>query len=161
MDLYSLLILGHIIGTSLGLGGSVIAEAQIGRALKDKKVSEDERALMHANYFLIRVGLVFIVLSGIGLIFWHLTQGSGQELHIDKLFAKAVMISVILINAVLLIRHLVPLWLGASLSFTSWLGATVLGAWRGVPFSFLELMAGYAVAIFLFAYILNYLRTRA
>ena len=161
MDLHSLLILGHITGVSLGLGGSFIAEAQIGRALRDKQVGEDERSLMHANYFLIRVGLALVVLSGIGLVWWHLSQGNNWVLTSEKLWAKETMVVIILLNAFLMTKRLIPLSVGAAVSFTSWLGAATLGVWRNVPFSFWEIMLGYAVAVVFFMYLLNYLRSRA
>ncbi len=47
MDIYTLIIVTHVIGTILGTGGATIAELQINSALKDKRVSPDERALMH------------------------------------------------------------------------------------------------------------------
>lgn len=63
MDFYGIIVATHIIGTILGTGGATVAEVQINLALKDRSVSPDERALMHGNYFLIRVGMVLILLS--------------------------------------------------------------------------------------------------
>ena len=65
MDLHTLLVLVHVAGTILGVGGATIAEVQVLKALKDGKVDANERALMHANYFIIRVGTVIVVLSGV------------------------------------------------------------------------------------------------
>ena len=53
---------------------------------------------------------------------------------------------------------MVPFWLGASISFTSWYAAMILGAWRSVPFSFVEIMIGYAVAVIVMAGVLEGVR---
>lgn len=49
MDIYTLIVVGHVIGTVLGAGGATIAEFQITTALRDKKVSADERGRYPKN----------------------------------------------------------------------------------------------------------------
>lgn len=158
MDIYTLLIFGHIIGTAMGLGGSIIAEVQIGKALKDGIVAPDERALMHADYFVIRAGIVLIVISGLGLIAWYLAQGSDWVLTSSKLWAKDLMLLVIIFNAVALSKRWVPLWLGSAVSLGSWLAATGLGVWRDVPYSFGQILVGYVIFIALVAVILHFVK---
>ena len=126
MDIYTFLVLLHVVGTILGTGGATVAELQIARALKDKRVSMDERALMHANYGMIRVGMAIILVSVLGMGWYYLAQGNLQPLLADKLLAKDVMFGMIIFNAILLQKRWVPLWLGASISFTSCSGATLL-----------------------------------
>ena len=159
MDLHTILILGHIVGTILGVGGATIAEVQIVKALKDGKVDTSERELMHANYFLIRVGTALIVLSGIALVWWWVVAGgSNWPLTSPKVWVKEIITVAIIINAVALSRRWVPLWLGSAISFTSWWAATVLGVWKHVPYSFWTILAGYVVAIGLVAVAMHYIR---
>lgn len=158
MDIYTLIIGAHVIGTILGTGGATIAEFQINRALKDKKVSDEERALMHVNYRLIRIGLGIIVLSTAVMFWYHLSQGNMWILTSEKLWIKELMVVAILINAVALSKRWVPLWLGASISFTSWWGATLLGLAGQLPFSFEVYLVSYVAAILIVAWMLHRIR---
>lgn len=126
----------HLVGAVLGAGGATVAEIQINKALKDGRVDENERALMHANYWMIRVGLAFIILSSIAIVLYQLNQGNKWVLTSQKLWIKELMVVAIIINAVALSYRWIPLWLGSSVSFTSWWGATLLGVAGRLPYSF-------------------------
>lgn len=156
MDIYTLIVMGHVIGTILGTGGATVAELQIVRALRDKRVSKDESALMHVNYGMIRAGMAIILLSVIGM-FWY--SGGGSYLLSDpKYLTKSIMFIAIVINAIALHKRWVPLWLGASISFTSWWGATILGLAGELPYQLTTFLFGYVLAIFIVAAILHFLR---
>ena len=155
MDLHTILVLGHVIGTAMGLGGSIVAEAQIRKALADGNIESDERALMHANYFLIRVGLALIIVSGLALMFWFLSDGNTWVLKSEKLWVKDIMVAAIILNAVAISKRWVPLWLGSAVSLGSWLWATILGVWN-TSYSFWALMAGYVILVALVALILHF-----
>ncbi|MEX0933843.1 MAG: hypothetical protein WD003_01095 [Candidatus Paceibacterota bacterium] len=157
MDLHTILIIAHIIGTILGVGGATLAEINVITALRDGKVDASERALMHANYTMIRVGLAIIVLSGIALVWWHLSQGNEWVITSAKVWFKDLLVIFIIINAVLLSKHWIALWLGSALSFTAWWMATILGAWRGQPFDFFELLGIFVIAVIVIAGILEIL----
>ncbi|MDP3958316.1 MAG: hypothetical protein Q8Q36_02535 [bacterium] len=152
MDIQAILVLGHVLGTVLGLGGAIVAEVQVTQALRDGKIEDDERALLHANYFLIRIGMALIIVSGLALIWWHLGQGHQWALTSEKLWVKEIMVVVIIVNAVLLTKHWMPLAFGRSLSLVSWLGATVLGVWHTIPLGFFELLLVYAAVVLLVAF---------
>ena len=156
MDIYTFIVMLHVIGTILGTGGATIAELQITRALKNKQVSDDERALMHVNYTMIRAGMGLLLVSVIGM-YWYL--GLETLVASDKLLIKDLMFAAIFINAVALHKRWVPLWLGASTSFVSWWGATLLGLAGQLPYSFVTYLIGYVVAILVFAGISNVLRS--
>lgn len=158
MDIYAIIVAGHVIGTILGTGGATLAEVQVNLAIRDKKVSSDERTLMHANYFMIRVGMGILLLSVIGMFWYHINAGNGWILTSEKLWIKDLMFVMIFINAVLLTKRWVPLWLGASISFTSWWGATLLGLAGRLPYSFETYLVAYVIAIFAVAGILHMIR---
>lgn len=158
MDIYTLIVAGHVIGTILGTGGATIAEVQITKALADKKVSPDERALMHANYALIRIGMVILFISVVGMFWYHLSQGNQFILTSEKLWIKELMFTAIVLNAVALTKRWVPLWLGASISLTSWWGATLLGLAGRLPYSFETYLVGYVVAILMVAGVSHLIR---
>lgn len=158
MDVYSLIVAGHVIGTVLGAGGATIAEFQISQALRDGKVSDDERALMHVNYRMIRVGMAIIFFSVIGMFWYHFSQDNMWIFSSKKIWMKDLMFVAIVANAVALSKRWVPLWLGASISFTSWWGAALLGLAGQLPFSFGTYLVTYIVAIFIVAWTLHRLR---
>ncbi len=158
MDIYTLIVAGHVIGTILGVGGATIAEFQIAKALNDKQVSPDERALMHVNYTMIRVGMVVILISVIAMFWYHLSLGNTWIFTSEKLWIKDLMFVMIFLNAIALQKRWVPLWLGASISFTSWWGAALLGMAGRLPYSFTTYLISYIVAIFLMAFLLHYVR---
>lgn len=158
MSIFEILIMLHVIGTILGTGGATIAEFQITRALRDKRVSDDERALMHTNYGMIRAGMAILLVSVLGMFWYFHTQGSDVLFTSEKLWIKDVMFVMIFCNAIALQFRWVPLWLGASISFTSWWGATLLGLAGQLPYSFTTYLIGYVVAVFVMAGILHGLR---
>lgn len=155
MSLYGFIILLHVIGTILGTGGATVAEVQITRALRDKNVSPDESALMHINYFLIRVGLTFIIVSAFAMIWYHLQNGSIAILLSDKVLFKEFLVVIIIANAVAIGRRWVPLWLGAATSFTAWWSATILGVAGPLPYNFFTLLVGFIITVLLMAAILH------
>ncbi len=161
MDIYTIIVAGHVIGTILGVGGATIAEFQITRALRDKRVTDDERALLHVNYTMIRVGMAVLLLSVIAMFWYHLNAGNQFILTSEKLWIKDVMFAAIFINAVALHKRWVPLWLGASISFTSWWGAALLGMAGRLPYSFETYLIVYLLAIGLVAAVSHFLRARA
>lgn len=158
MDIHTFLVMLHVIGTILGTGGATVAELQIARALKDKRISMDERALMHANYGMIRAGMAIILVSIIGMFFYFQSQGNDLLFTSEKLWIKELMFLVIFLNAIALQKRLVPLWLGASLSFTSWWGATLLGLAGQLPYSFTTYLIGYVIAVLAVAGLFHLLR---
>lgn len=155
MDIYQIIVASHVVATILGTGGATIAEFQITRALKDKKVSDEERALMHVNYTMIRVGMAIMLVSVIAMFWYHLSQGNDFIIFSEKLWIKDLMFIAIIVNAVVLTKRWIPLWLGASVSFTSWWGATLLGLAGRLPYDFTTYLIGYIFAIFIVAYLLR------
>jgi hypothetical protein len=160
MSIYSFIILLHIIGTILGTGGATIAEANINIALKDKKVSLDERALMHATYKLIRVGMAFILVSIIGMVIYHTINGTISMLLSPKVLFKELVFLIIFANAIAITLRWIPLWLGAAVSFTSWWTATILGTLGFLPFNFSTYIVGYILAIGIVSIVLHFIKAK-
>ncbi len=155
MEIYSFLVLLHVVGTVIGTGGATLAELQIYRALKDKKISEEERVMMHVNYGMIRIGMAILLVSVLGMYWYFEMQGSNILFTSEKLWIKELMFVTIFINALALQKRWVPLWLGSSISFTSWWGATVLGVAGELSYSFSTYLIGYIIAIFAVAGIIK------
>lgn len=158
MDLHTILIFGHVVGTILGVGGATLAEVQIIRALKDGVVDASEKALLHANYTMIRVGTAIIIITGLLLVWVHISDGENWVLTSQKLWFKEFLIVLIIINAFLFTKRWIPFWLGSAVSFTSWWMAAGLGMWHAVPYTFFQLLLSYIIIVFIVAGILTLIR---
>jgi len=162
MDIYILLVIAHIVGTILGVGGATMIEIILNKSLKDGTVSDDERSLLTPTYTVVRVGLVVALLSGFGFLILYKLNGQNFRLYDPVLWAKLTIIVVIAVNAILLQMHKISLYWGSALSFVSWWLAAILGVFlsNGVKYSFFSIMLVYALALVVGAALLHVIRER-
>ncbi len=162
MDSYTLLIIAHLVGTILGVGGATMLEVALNKSLQDGTVSEDERAILGPTYTVVRVGLIVAILSGFGFLLLYKFHGQAFRLYDPVLWAKLVALTVILINAIMLQLHKVSLYWGSALSCVSWWLVAILGIFltNGVKYSFFSIMAVYILALVIGASLLHAIRTR-
>lgn len=158
MDIYTFLIISHIIGTVLGVGGATFAEIFYIRAVSRGVFDTRDKATLRVIYLVLRIGLVLAVLSGFGFLLLYRITGQEELLFDPKLWAKMTIVFILVANAVLLQMRKISMWLGSSLSLTSWYAALILGSWRDVPYSYMTLMAAYVAAIIIVAFILDYIK---
>jgi len=156
MDWHTFLIITHIIGTVFGVGGATFAEVFYLKSIKDGDIDSTESSFLKTTYFILRIGIILLVLSGFGLLILNRLEGATQYLYNPRLWAKLTLTLVIVVNAILLEIRLIPIWLGFSLSFTSWYAALVLGLWRGASAAgYVTIMLWYIIAVFVVAFILG------
>lgn len=160
MDTYTLLVITHIIGTVLGVGGATFAEILALRAGRDGVFDDEESATLKVTYFVLRTGLALAILSGFGFLVFYRLNGFESALLDPKLWAKMTIVVIILLNAILWTAHKMPFWLGSPISLVSWYAALVLGTWRDVPYSYVQIMLGYVVIVIIAGVILSYIRKR-
>lgn len=160
MDVYTLLIIGHLIGTVLGVGGATMIEVHLNKALADGKMEPDERNLLGANFTTLRIGLVIALFTGVGFIALYIAAGQETRLQNPVFWAKMFMIVIVTINALLLQAHKISLYWGSALSFITWWAAALLGMFltNSVRFGFFEIMITYALSIVAGAFILHRIR---
>ncbi|MAZ67578.1 hypothetical protein CL652_02280 [bacterium] len=147
MDWYSILVVSHIVGTVLGVGGATFAEVNIVRALSDGRVSPDESNLMSGTYTVLRLGFFIALISGFGFLIYYRLNGMEELLYEPKLWAKMTIIGLIGLNAALLQLRKIPLLWGSAISLTSWYAALVLGSIHDVEYSYFTVMVMYATAV--------------
>jgi len=147
MDWFPILIVAHLVGTVLGVGGATFAEINILRALSDGKVSPDESNLMHGVYSTIRLGFFITLISGFGFLVFYRLNGMEELLFAPKLWAKMTIIGFLGLNAMLLQLRVIPLLWGSAISITSWYAALIIGSLKNIEYSYLTIMAIYAVAV--------------
>ncbi len=158
MDIYTFLIISHIIGTVLGVGSATFAEVFYVRAVSEGVFSPEEGSTLRVVYFVLRIGLVLVVLSGFGFLLLYRLGGQEERLFDPKLWAKMTIVFILVANVVLMQMRKIPMWLGSSLSLTSWYIALILGSWRNMPYSYITLIVAYVVAVIIVAFILDYIK---
>ncbi|MCF7815962.1 MAG: hypothetical protein K9M10_00920 [Candidatus Pacebacteria bacterium] len=173
MTIEHILIFAHIIGTIIGVGSATMLESHLGKALKDKLVSEDERAILGVDYRAMRVGLVIIILSGFGFLLLDKFEGKTMYLYSPYLWAKLTFVMVILANTLLLQAKSINLYWGSTFSFVSWWSAALVGMFvtHRLRFDFFgdgqfitvfaSLMSLYVVAVIVGAIALNFFRNKS
>src|SRR3989344_6278731 len=156
MDWHTFLIITHIIGTVFGVGGATFAEVFYLKSIKDGDIDSTESSFLKTTYFILRIGIILLVLSGFGLLILNRLEGATQYLYNPRLWAKLTLTLVIVVNAILLEIRLIPIWLWFLLSFTSWYAVLVLGLWRGASAAGdVTIMLWYIIAVFVVAFILG------
>lgn len=160
MDWFSLLVVSHIIGAALGVGGATFAEINVIRALRDGKISNDESALMHGVYSTIRLGFFITLISGFGFLVFYRLNGMEELLYEPKLWAKMTIIGFLGLNAMLLQVRAIPLMWGSAISITSWYAALIIGSLHDIEYSYFTILAMYAVAVAVSFFVLTRIHKR-
>lgn len=160
MDAYTLLIIVHIVGTILGVGGATFVEIFLNKALKDGQVDPTEGSFLKTTYTVVRVGLVLALISGFGFLLLYQLNGQVFKLYNPLLWAKLTMVLVIAFNAVLLQAHKISLYWGSALSFVTWYAVALVGIFltNAKMFSYFEVMSVYAILVVVGAFILDRIR---
>jgi len=180
MEIKLILVIFHIIGVALGLGGATISDVLFFYSVKNKTISGDEVNLLRAVSKVIWTGIILLIVTGIGfLVLRYLTAGSinGIELlHNGRFQTKMFIVAVIFINGLVFHFKVFPLirkYTGLSLqndeikkrlplfaatgaiSIISWYSALFLAFLKFLTYSFAFLVNIYLLIIFvgiIFAY---------
>lgn len=157
ITIHTILIMAHVLGTALGLGGATISDLLFFRATRDGRFEAKEWEIMKLLSRVIWAGITLAILSGIGFLFeYAMTPEKVGLLENDKIWAKMTIVLVIALNGVFLHRKLFPIFesmvegtRGASkfpksmtmiftsgaISITSWYAVFLMGTWRGLNFT--------------------------
>ncbi len=147
MDVYSILVLTHIIGTALGVGAATLAEVFYLKAMRDGVVDPMESEFLRVLYTSMRIALVVLVVSGFGFFILYRVVGATELLYSPVLWAKLTIIGVLMVNAIALHAHKMPFAIGVAISITSWYAALTLGVMRGIDASYISIMLVYVVVV--------------
>lgn len=172
MSVEQFLIIAHVIGTIIGVGGATMVEAHLAKASKDGVVTDDERAILGVDYSMMRVGLVILLVSGFGFLILDKFEGKTQYLYSPRLWSKLLLVVIIAANTLMLQARMINLYWGTAFSFVSWWLAAIIGMFvtHGVRFdfygdggfwtTFATFMTIYAVALILGAVALDFIRKK-
>ncbi len=172
MNIELALLIIHIVGTIIGVGGATLIEVHLNQALRDKNISTDEGAFLKLDYKVVRVGLILAVLSGFGLLAYHRVMEHYGVMTNPIVWSKLLIVIIIAINTLLLQARCINLYWGAAFSFVSWWAAGIFGVFvtERVPIdifgkgsfisSFGSVMLIYGVSVIVGAVILHAIRNK-
>lgn len=157
MDIYLWLIIFHLIGVALGVGGATFIEIFLTKSLMDGVIDPTESGFLKIVYRVVRVGLVISLFTGFGFVVLYIAHGQTFKLYNPVLWAKLTVVTIIAVNAILLQMHKISLWLGSAFSFISWYGALIIGVFltNSTKFSYIEIMLFYVLSVIIGGFILD------
>lgn len=160
IDLYTMLVIVHLFGAVLGLGGATFIEVFLNKALQDGVVDPTEKIFLSTTYKVLRVGLGISLITGFGFVAFYIANDQLFRMTNPVFIAKMLVIVILVANAVLLHFHKMKLWWGSTLSFMSWYFAFFLGTFltHSIRFGFWEIMIAYVVCVVLGGYVLEAVR---
>ena len=160
---HDFIVIFHVLGVAIGLGGATIADIFFFKFLKDFRTSEWEAETMHTLSQIIWFALALLILTGLAL---YLPEA--EELNRSaKFLVKMIVVAVIIVNGAFLnllvapklvkisfherhrheageLHHVrkIAFALGA-ISIVSWYSAFILGMIRKLPIEFSSLLLIY------------------
>ncbi len=170
----TLLLIVHLLGIALGVGGALISDLMFFRAIRDQQISSSEMDFLTQTSRCVSVGLLLLILSGVGLFF----LDPDRYLASSKFIAKMVIVLILAVNGILF--HLIHIprlrsiaenrvsllyefskrrWLflaSGVVSMVSWISALVLGAFKSIPLP-VEVILSFYAAILVLAFIVGIL----
>lgn len=158
MTFYELLVVGHVIGTVLGVGAATFAEIQYTRFNRDDIITDDEAQNLKVTYTVMRIGLFLLVLTGFAMLLSFRFSEQVGILHGTTFWTKMIIVGILVANALLLQARMIPFAIGTAISLTSWYAALVIGVVGRVEASFLELFSYYGIALVVVYFALRSIR---
>ncbi len=162
-----LLLVGHLVGVALGLGGATITDIFFFKFLKDYRISEAEADILHTLSQVIWFALGLLTLTGVAIF---LPERAALVVS-AKFLLKILIVGVIIVNGlflnILIHPRLISISFGiehphqsgelsrlrrlvfalGAVSLVSWYSAFALGLLPTVPFSFERLLLIYLLAL--------------
>ncbi len=133
----SLLTFVREMGLTLAVGSSTFALIFYFKAIADNVIDVTERSFLHTVYFVLRIGLIILIVAeGLEALI-HLSSPS-YFADPDFLF-RVTLLAIIIGNAALMQIHRMPMRLGPALAGASWYSFFTLSVFSptGLPYLFL------------------------
>ena len=170
---YNIVVIIHLVGLALGVGGATTSDFFFLKSIRDKKITATEFSFLHAASRVVWAGLTVLFLSGVAFIVMNQLQSPGSDLlYTEKMKVKLVIVGLIFLNGLIMHLFFFPFmkkhidkqfeerdflhWAPivstqAAISVISWYSALVIGGWRQLDLDFGQLLSVYlfllAVAI--------------
>lgn len=162
VDYKKIVLILHLLGFALGVGGATFADIFFFKFLRDFKITKEEDNILRTMSQIIWVGLFIAIISGIGL-YLPMQEVLNES---SKFLTKVVVVTIITVNGAFLNLLISPRLVAMSfkkemlnvarvhrmrklsfalgaISFTSWYSAFILGTLKSLPFTFPQVLAMY------------------
>lgn len=168
LSIRQLLVVVHLIGLGFGFGGALASDFMFVHALRDWKIDKTEFGFLKLASRMVWIGVVVLFLSGLIMFL----AAPAAYLASGKFMAKMTVVVILVINGFIFHYQHIPLlgntsgqhlptsrefiaksrslFVSGAISMVSWFTALVLGALRGVPYSYVTIMLIY-LAVLAFA----------
>lgn len=154
MEIKTGLVIAHLIGLALGVGGATLMDLILVRFVVRGTIAREHADILHFSSFLVGGGLLLLWVSGIGFL-THYYFYNPQALGNPKVMAKIAIVGILTVNGTLIHQHVLPViernvgrrlfdgvtarqksWMLAAgaVSATSWYVPLALGALREFNF---------------------------
>lgn len=159
MDLFSIILITHIIGAVLVLGGATFIEVFLNKSLRDGEIDPIEQSFMKTTISVLRVGLFISVFSGLGLILVYRINDQIFRLYDPLLWAKFTILFIVLVNTLFMLTRQIKLKYGSAISFISWYFVFILGFLAsGPPYPYTLVMMYYVITLVIGYFVLQGIR---
>lgn len=145
------------LGLVLAVGSSTYAITFFQQSLLDGRIDKTEQRFLHTVYFILRLGMVLLALS----VLFRMADITltGAPLFSDQtLWFQFTLLLMVNLNAILMDRHLIPMWLGPAIAGASWYGYFFSVILESFTISFPSLIIYWLCLIVLFILLLRILR---
>lgn len=169
MDWRTILIIIHVVGTAIGVGGATVSDILFFSSLKRGVITKIDYLNFKTLSRIIWIGAILLFITGIGILFvYHSKNPDNPFIANDKALAKLIITIIILLNGYfmhwkifsliksqvgqptalsLLTKKQGMLYFSGALSIVSWWSAMILGSWRHFDFSFWTIIISYLIIL--------------
>lgn len=161
MELQNLIIILHIFGIAIGMGGAFASDIIFLSSVRDKKINLTEFRFIKIGGNMVWTGILILLISGVILF----SFDPIRLINSPKFQAKITVITIIIVNGIIFHSVHIPrikrhrgehlpssdefmrnrsiLTASGALSMTSWITVLILGAWKEFPFGFFQTITLY------------------
>lgn len=167
LDLKTILVIFHLLGVALGVGGAIASDLMFFKTMKDGRITKTEMSFLNLGSTMVWSGLVLLILSGIAMF---LLNPEGY-LASSKFISKMTIVGILTANA--FVFHLVhiprlrrhidmhcpesdefmrgrpSLLVSGVVSIVSWICAMILGAISTIPYPVTSILGAYVLVLLL------------
>ncbi len=108
-------IIKHI-GITFAVGSATFALIFYYAAIWDGRVDKSENHFIHIVNFMLRIGLMILIVWEIGLMGYSLVAGNRPYIDLAVPWFRIMLLGLVMINFSLMQRHSIPGWLGPVLT---------------------------------------------
>ena len=146
------------LGLSLTVASSTYALIFYFQSLRDGTVDDTEKRFLHTVFFVLRLGWALFAAGEIILLAFIFSLGTPLSAVSDTIWMTWLIFGVLLLNAYLMTKHIMPMRFGPALAGGSWYSIFFLNVLPFGNFHWSFLILGYVIFLAVFFGILEIIR---